>query len=133
MFTQYWYHHEHHQIHCFDHIHDHQVPNLLLRLSATNFSAPALLINCHFDRCRLHNDENYVDEDEEDDGDVDDEEDVDADGEDGYDDAQRGARSRRQRQHAQLCNHARGQTLKHHDCTHNSTTPILEHHDCTHP
>ena len=30
--------------------HNHQVPNLLLRLSATNFSAPALLINCHFDR-----------------------------------------------------------------------------------
>ena len=28
----------------------HQVPNLLLRLSANNFSAAALLVNCHFDR-----------------------------------------------------------------------------------
>ena len=53
---------------------------MLLRLSATNFSAPALLINCHFDRCRLHDDAHDVDEDEEDD--VDDEEDVDDDGED---------------------------------------------------
>ena len=66
-----------------------QVPNLVLRLSATNFSSPALLVNCHFDRCRRHNHEN---EDEEDD--VDDEEDADDDGKDGYDHAQRCARSR---------------------------------------
>ena len=36
-------------------------------------------------------------------GDVDDEEDAD---DDGYNDPQRGARSRCQRQHAQLCHHA---------------------------
>ena len=77
---------------------------MLLRLSETNFSAPALLVNCHFDRCRLHDDAHDVDEDEEDD--VDDEEDVDDDGGDGNDDPQRRARSRCQRQHAQLCHHA---------------------------
>ena len=64
-----------------------QVPNLVLRLSATNFSSPALLVNCHFDRCRRHNHENEED-------DVDDEEDADDDGKDGYDHAQRCARSR---------------------------------------
>ena len=62
---------------------------MLLRLSATNFSAPALLINCHFDRCRLHDDAHDVDEDEEDD--VGDEEDVDDKGI-SYDDPQCRAR-----------------------------------------
>ena len=61
---------------------------MLLRLSATNFSAPALLINCHFDRCRLHNDDHDVDEDEEAGGDLDEEDDDDSavqDEEDGGD------------------------------------------------
>ena len=51
---------------------------MVLRLSATNFSAPALLVNCHFDRCHHHND--LYGEEEEDDGDAYDEEEVDDDG-----------------------------------------------------
>ena len=90
-----------------------QVPNLVLRLSATNFSAPALLVNCHFDRCHHHFD--LYGEEEEDDGDIDnDDEEVDDDDKDGHNHAQCSARSRGQWQHAQLCNHAWGdQSLKH--------------------
>ena len=80
---------------------------MVLRLSATNFSAPALLVNCHFDRCHHHNDlggEEGVDDGNADN--VDDDEELDDDGEDGYNHAQRSARSRGQRQHAQLCHHA---------------------------
>ena len=70
---------------------------MVLRLSATNFSAPALLVNCHFDRCHHHND--LGGEEGEDGGNadnVDDDEELDDDGEDGYNHAQRSTRSRGQ-------------------------------------